>query len=60
MKELIAKVDKCTTEQIVACARLMLDVETTEERMVRAALIEVYSRREGEVAADRLMDELGL
>lgn len=51
-----------STTQIVDC---VLEIgagvtNTPEERMVRAALVDLYQEREGEEAADRLMDEIGL
>jgi hypothetical protein len=33
---------------------------SAEKRMVRAAMIEVFMEREGEEAADDLMDSLGM
>lgn len=61
MEQLIAKARELTTDQIehavVAIGGGHVDKAT---RMARAALIEVYKEREGEDAADRLMDAISL
>lgn len=59
MEKLIAAIESKTTKQILECVR-MVGGATQEQRMVRAALIEVYGKRCGDEAADALMDELGL
>lgn len=53
---------KYTTQQILDAIRLIGgDFRIDEDRrLVRASLIELYEEREGEEAADALMDELGM
>lgn len=62
MEALINKTREMTTEQILEAANIIGgDFRIDEDsRMVRAALIEVYGDREGEEAADNLMDFLGM
>lgn len=50
-----------STAQIVeAVKKLGGDHLPTAENMTRALLIDLYAEREGEEAADALMDEIGL
>lgn len=61
METLKNKVREMTTAQIVESVKLIGGGHVdTDRRMVRAALIDVYAEREGEEAADALMDEIGL
>jgi hypothetical protein len=58
MKEQIREKD---TQTIYECVVLIGGGHVdTDKRMVRAALIDVYQEREGEEAADTLMDFIGL
>ena len=50
-----------TTEMILECIRTIGGgFVSVEERMVRAALIDVYAERTSNADADTLMDEIGL
>lgn len=61
MEKLIAKTRTMTTDQIYEAIMIIGgDHVSIERRMVRAALLEVYGEREGEFAADALMDLIGL
>lgn len=61
MEKLIAKTSTMTTDQIYEAIMIIGgDHVSIERRMVRAALLEVYGEREGEFAADALMDLIGL
>lgn len=61
MEQLKEKVRTQTTETILDCIMQMGGGHvTTEERMVRAALIQVYEERTSPEEADALMDVLGL
>lgn len=61
MAKLIEAVQKYSTELILESVKVIGGGQVSEElRMARAALIEVYMQREGEEAADSLMDELGM
>ena len=64
MDKIIARINKMDTDMILICAQKIGGGDYTklgkEERMVRAALIDVYEKREGEDAADALMDLLGM
>jgi hypothetical protein len=61
MEKLIAKTRTMTTDQILEAITIIGGGHlTTEISMVRAALIEVYGEREGDDAADALMDMLGM
>lgn len=61
MEKLIAKVNMLSTKQIVEAAQMIGGCQVDQDqRMVRATLIEVYEQREGEAAADELMNRLGM
>jgi hypothetical protein len=61
MEKLINKVRNITTEQILEAVALIGGGQVSPEKgMVRAAMIEVFMEREGEEAADALMDSLGM
>lgn len=61
MEKLIAKTRTMTTDQILEAITIFGGGHlTTEISMVGAALIEVYGEREGDDAADALMDMLGM
>jgi hypothetical protein len=61
MEKLIAKTRTMTTDQILEAVTIIGGGNvSTEELMVRAALIEVYGERKGDDAADALMDMLGM
>lgn len=61
MDKLIAKVSEYSTALILESVIVIGGGQVTiEATMVRAALIEVYKQREGEDAADKLMDDLGM
>jgi len=62
IEDLKAVANSQSTETIVSCIRLIggsMEVPT-EERLARAALIEVYKERAGDEAAEALMDEIGM
>ena len=59
MAKLIECARKQTTETLIDCVK-MIGGETPEQRMSRAAMIEVIIERNGDAFADNLMDELGL
>ena len=61
MNKLITKARTMTTDQILEAVNMIGGGQVSAEvRRVRAALIEVYEEREGEDAADALMDLIGL
>lgn len=61
MEQLIAKARTQSTETILECLMVIGGgIVDVDERMVRAALIEVYKERTSEEDADALMDALGL
>lgn len=60
MEKIISKVRTQSTDMILACVQKTVKMKDQEHRMVTAALIEVYSEREGLEAADALMDMLGM
>lgn len=61
MNAILEAARKLTTAELVNGAREANKGEMSEDkRMVRAALIQVYSERCGPEAADKLMDELGM
>lgn len=61
MEQLKAKVRTQDTDTILECImKIGGGHVSTEERMVRAALIDVYAERTSEEDADALMDVLGL
>jgi hypothetical protein len=61
MEKLINKTREMGTEQIRDLVAFIGGGQVSAEaRMVRAALIEVFMEREGEEAADALMDSLGM
>lgn len=61
MEKIMEKVRKYATADIYATVlKINKPVMTEDERMVRAALIEVYAERSGVEAADKLMDRLGM
>ena len=61
MEKLITKTRAMTTDQILEAVNIIGGGDVSKDaRMVRAALIEVYQEREGEDAADALMDFIGL
>ena len=62
MDKIINKVRTMTTAQILEGVKIIggAFTVTTEQRMVRAALLEVYQERMGEDAIDSLMVELGM
>ena len=61
MEQLINKTEEQATEEILSAIILIGGGDvTTEQRMVRAALIEVYERREGSAEAETLMDAIGM
>ena len=62
MDKLINKTRTLSTDQILEGLAVIggSSQVTTEERMVRAAMIEVIAEREGEDAADELMATLGM
>jgi hypothetical protein len=62
MQQLIARAQMQTTDEVLAAIMLLggADDLPKAERMTRAALIEVYGQREGQDAADTLMDALGM
>ena len=55
-----AKVRTQTTETILECVVHLADAATVEERMIRAALIDVYIERTSADEGDKLMDLIGL
>ena len=60
-KTLTAGIAVLTTEQIYAAVRAIGGGQVeTDNRMVRAYLIEELITREGEAAGEALMDEVGL
>ena len=60
-ENLMAATRGASTNQLVEGARMLTRPEiTTDERTVRAAMIEVLIEREGQKAGDDLMDSLGL
>jgi hypothetical protein len=61
MEKLINKTRNMPTEQLLEGLALIGGGQVSaEKRMVRAAMIEVFMEREGEEAADDLMDSLGM
>lgn len=61
MEKLIAKAMEMTIEQILEAVMFIGGGQvTTDFRMVRAALIEAYSRKTSGEDADALMDLLGM
>ena len=59
MKKLIECARKQNTEMLVGCVKV-IGGETAEQRMSRAAMIEVIIEREGNEYADALMTSIGL
>ena len=59
MEQIINEIRTKSTEEILE-ATVAIGGETKAARMVRAALVEVYKEREGEDAADVLMDSIGI
>ena len=59
MDKLIECARKQNTETLIDCVKV-IGGETPEQRMSRAAMIEVIIERNGNDFADRLMDEIGL
>jgi hypothetical protein len=59
MAKLIECARKQNTEMLVDCVKL-IGGETPEQRMSRAAMIEVIIEREGNEYADDLMNSIGL
>jgi hypothetical protein len=59
MAKLIECARKQTTETLIDCVK-MIGGETPEQRMSRAAMIEVIIERNGNEFADNLMDQIGL
>lgn len=62
MEKLISKASEMTNEQLTEAISIIAakPALTTELRMVRAALIEVYIQRTSAEAGDKLMDALGM
>jgi len=61
MEKLIEKVRTQTTEMILECLTIIGGGHVSvDERMARAALIQVYIERTSEEEGDALMDMLGL
>ena len=62
MDKLLNKTRTHSTDQILKALAVIGGSSrvTAEEQMVRAAMIEVFAEREGEDAADELMDTLGM
>lgn len=61
MEQLISKASTYSDEAVLEMLTAIGGGDVTvEERMVRAALIEVYSQRHGAEMADALMDLLGM
>ncbi len=62
MNAVKAKIRTQDTETILACILAMGGgaLSTSEERLVRAALIDVYIERTSEEDGDALMDALGM
>ncbi|MEA3641283.1 MAG: hypothetical protein VBE63_15265 [Lamprobacter sp.] len=61
MEQLREKIRAMTTSQIQESVNAIGGGKaSTEETMVRAALIDVYEERKGEKAADALMQSLGM
>jgi Fe-S oxidoreductase len=57
---LLEQIGALSTAQIEACTLDLAGPRPEAERLVRAFLIEEYKSREGEAAADALMDRMGL
>lgn len=60
IETLKAKVREQETQVIFECVLQLAVVKTSDERMTRAALIEVYEERTSEAEADALMDLIGM
>lgn len=61
MEMLVTKAMELTPAQLVASVKLLGGAHLpTDQRMVRAALIEAYARKTSPEQADSLMDEIGL
>lgn len=60
MEQIMEGARECTTDQILEGVVALKDAVSKHGRMARAALIEVYKEREGEEAAEVLMDSIGL
>jgi len=60
IEALKAKVREQDTQTIFECVLQLATVNSTEERMARAALIDVYQERTSPEDADALMDLIGL
>ena len=61
MQTIISKLSTLSTDKILACLdHIGGGIGTTEEMMVRAAMIQVYIQRFGEDAGDKLMEKMGM
>jgi len=60
-QEMISKIEKLTDEQIIEGVKMLTkEVMTSQERMTRAFMFDVYGERNGVEAEDKLIDEVVL
>ena len=61
VQQLTASLQSTSTTRLIEMIKMIGGgFVSTEEMMVRAALIDAYEAREGESAADELMTDIGL
>jgi hypothetical protein len=60
-QQMISKIEKLTDEQIIEGVKMLTkEVMTSQERMTRAFMFDVYGERNGVEAEDKLIDEVVL
>ena len=60
-QQMISKIEKLTDEQIIEGVKMLTkEVMTSQERMTRAFMFDVYGERNGVDAEDKLIDEVVL
>lgn len=58
-KQMITKIQKLTDEQIIEGVKMLTkESMTSDERMTRAFMFDVYGQRNGLEAEDKLVDEV--